>query len=215
MGNVITFRVFKYPVHVHWTAALLLLIIGFSQSSGQVSASGLIMAVLVAVVVLFSVLVHELGHAFAADRLGLRTLDIMLHGMGGQCRYQGHTSHKNRMLVSLAGPAAGLGLGLVGATLWFTVGNSLPSPLRQLVWVLFTVNVFWTVFNLLPMWPLDGGHALSSGLMMKMKTSKATSISTWVSLVIGALVTLYGVTSGEFFLAIIGGMVLMENWRRR
>lgn len=215
MGNLLSFRLFRYPVHVHWTAALLLLMIGFGRNAGQVDAAGLIMAVLVALVILVSVLVHELGHAFAADRLGLRTVDIMLHGFGGVCRHQGHTSARNRMLVSLAGPAAGFALGLLGAGIWFTVGNQLPWAARELVWVLFSANIFWTLFNLLPMYPLDGGSALRSGLSIKLPTRKAVEISRWVSLAVGGVVALAGIAMGQFFLVIIAGMAIMENLRKR
>lgn len=214
MGNLFSFRLLRYPVHVHWTAVLLLLMIGFNSSAGQVDLAGLLMALLIAFVVMASVLVHELGHALAADRLGMRTLDIMLHGFGGLCRYQGHTSAKNRMLIALAGPAAGLLLGIGAGVAFFTVGDMLPPTARHLVWFLFVVNIFWTVFNLLPMYPLDGGSALRSGLATRMPARKAAEITRWVSLVVGGLVVLFGLRTGEYFLVIIAGLTIAQNLKK-
>lgn len=106
-----------------------------------------------------SILVHELGHAVAYRYYGVEPR-IVLHGLGGLTSGVGRFSPGQRIVVSLAGPLAALVLlGLPAYALLgspsFAAGDG-EVILRQLVFV----NVVWSLANLLPILPLDGGNVV-------------------------------------------------------
>ncbi len=213
-GRVLSFPLFGYEVHIDGSAMILLAMVGFRSAGGQVNAYGLAIALLTILVVVSGVLVHELGHALVADRMGMRTSHILLHGFGGVCVYRGTPRPRQRLLIAVAGPAAGLLLGVVGLVAAVLVGDRLGPAAARLLGLVASMNLFWSVFNLLPMQPLDGGTALRSLLGIWWPAGRAASVTRWVSLALGALVLAGGLASGELFLAFIGGMVLFQNWQR-
>ncbi len=156
------FRVLGFPVRVHpWFWIITLLFNG--DQLLRIGAEYLLVWV---AIVFVSILVHELGHALAFRRFGAES-DIVLYAFGGLA-IPTHTisGRGRRILVSLAGPGAGFVLcGLVyGSNLALEWGQSadgkMPNGIftwfvyRQLLWV----NLGWGLFNLLPVFPLDGGQ---------------------------------------------------------
>ncbi|HEY7073125.1 MAG TPA: site-2 protease family protein [Acidimicrobiales bacterium] len=119
-----------------------------------------------------SVLIHELGHAFTYRILGQRSA-IVLHGFGGFTVPQGGgrqvLSKPKSIAVSLSGALTQILLLGVPAyvalhsewgrrehILWsFGDGSFSWWPV---LYLLYFVSVWWGVFNLLPIRPLDGGH---------------------------------------------------------
>jgi stage IV sporulation protein FB len=152
------FHVAGVPVRVH----PLFLVTALASGWGLVQEPSRL-ALWVAIV-FASVLLHELGHAWAFRRHGCSAF-IELHGMGGttSSREEERLTHRQSAGVSFAGPATGFALGgLVWALSRYTPlgqqGGLVGESVRQLLWV----NVGWGLFNLLPMQPLDGGHVLAS-----------------------------------------------------
>jgi Zn-dependent protease len=152
----------------------------------------------VAVLFLFgSVLLHELGHALMARRLGVRMSSIDLHFFGGAARMVDMPRTANdEIAIAAAGPAvsfalAGLGLGLGAIT-------GLPL-LAELGWV----NLVLGAFNLLPAFPTDGGRILRALLAPRRGLVRATDIAVKVGRVAAIGLGLYGVLHGPFTLAIL------------
>jgi Zn-dependent protease len=110
-----------------------------------------------------SLLVHELGHARAAQRLrGIHAASISLIWLGAASRFEGrYLTGREQTRVAIAGPRASFGLAL------FLAGSCfLPMPLavKEAVLVLAIFNVAIGVLNLVPAHPLDG-HKLVVGLL--------------------------------------------------
>ena len=121
-----------------------------------------------------SILVHELGHALAARRFGWPP-DIVLHGFGGFARFvPGYGYSRGKAIwISFAGPLAGFGLfaiafaaqilimrGVVLEQPWATTlrdSNAWPT-ISGVIGILIWINLVWGLFNLLPVFPLDGGQ---------------------------------------------------------
>jgi Zn-dependent protease len=107
-----------------------------------------------------SILLHELGHALAYRFYGIRAVDVVLHGFGGYAQADRRPASRwRRIAVSLAGPGiqfALLGLLVVSdrSTGW-RLTNEYTIVLYGL---LYSINLWWPLFNLLPIWPLDGGQ---------------------------------------------------------
>lgn len=116
--------------------------------------------------VLLSVLVHELGHALVARRYGFPS-EIVLYFLGGYATATRFSTWKN-VKVSAAGPAAGLVFfGITYVTL-IVLGITQPDLLTDydiiryaIFWLLF-MNLMWSIINLVPCLPLDGGQIMQS-----------------------------------------------------
>ena len=123
--TLLSFSVLGFPVRVRATFLLLAVLVPMIL---PVDAP---LAILVAIpMVLGSIVVHELGHALTARQFGMRTGDIVLHGIGGHVTMRGHTTPARQVAISLAGPGAGL---LLGATVWGL--STLVAPLLTVDWV--------------------------------------------------------------------------------
>ncbi len=218
MNEAFSFRALGYPVSVGWGGVLLMALFGFLEAGRQVNAYGLMVAVLGGLVVGVSILVHELGHAVSADRFGMRTQAIQIHGMGGVCAYSGRPSARQRLWISLAGPGAGLALGLFAIGVRYGI-DAAHIPVPSLVWralgMMVWVNVVWSILNLLPMQPLDGSTALLSGLKLRLSARRAAEIGRWVSLVTAGLVGLAALAMHMNILFIIAAMSLYQAWTGR
>lgn len=191
-----------------------------------------LMMVLLWIIVLFvSILVHELGHALTSRKMTGVTPSIKLWGMGGLAYPNTQLTQKQSFWVTWAGPLAGLGFfGLIVlsccAIYGFAVGTELtmiflfPSretytvlaemnnPLLFMLKELLWVNFWWSLINLLPIFPLDGGQIYAS----IEKSPKRVWI---VGMVTGAVVAIAGFfILHQIFIAILFGYFAFQNYKR-
>jgi Zn-dependent protease len=166
----------RVSVDASWFLMLFLLIFLFSGSfRSTLDSSDLVAyATTVATVLLFfvSLILHELGHALAARRLGIGVTGIQLFLFGGFTQMSREArSPAEEVKIAVAGPAATLlfaaicvavDLALVGPhRLWHAIllnGDIRITPVLLSVSALLPMNVLILVFNLLPAYPLDGGR---------------------------------------------------------
>ena len=165
------FRLFGFPIRVSPWFWLVMALFG----SNLIQALGLPYLFLWIGCGFVSILVHELGHAFAYRLFGARA-EIVLHGFGGYARGQQLRSPWQRMLVSLAGPFAQFALAAaVHLTAVYVYAWDQQSPiLRVAKYFLLLMNIVWAVLNLVPVLPLDGGNVMREvfqivGLRKKLK----------------------------------------------
>lgn len=111
-----------------------------------------------------SVLFHELGHA-AVCLLWGSGADITLQGFGGSTRPRDMSRFGTwrTAALDLAGCAAGFGLAAAAIGVVYA-GKALPPEALRLARMFFAVNVWFSLFNLLPVSPMDGGR-LVAGLL--------------------------------------------------
>ena len=150
-----SFRVLGFPVHVHWSFFLFVGLLGWRPGVGW-QELGIWLAL-----AFVAVLVHELGHAVAARRIGARP-EIAIVALGGVTTYQPPRplSRLTSLGISLAGPAVGL---LFGGVLLVVSRNVDLDPFGLARYTLDTAlftTLGWSVLNLLPIVPLDGGQAM-------------------------------------------------------
>lgn len=121
-------------------------------------------ALIFAVALLASVLLHELAHALAARHFGFPVIGITLWAFGGFTQYRPVRNSPGReAAISASGPGATL---LVAALAWL-VWQQTPASWAMLSDILAAVavaNALVAVFNMLPGLPLDGGGVLSAGV---------------------------------------------------
>jgi Zn-dependent protease len=160
-------------------------------------------------VVFVSILVHELGHALAGGYYGASPW-VRLHGFGGVTFLPGARLTRSRsIVVSAAGPAAGLLLGLVIFTV-SRMGLDLPSLARLAIMDGLYVNFVWTLINLLPISPLDGGQIL--GQLLGPRRAQATS---WIGFALASGLCVWTLSRGLIFSAFLLAMLAYYNFRRQ
>jgi Zn-dependent protease len=156
-GKKPLFRIGPVPVRVELSFWIMTLVLGLNGGTGAQLA-------IWAGVVFFSVLVHELGHAFAYVSRGAKA-EVVLYSGGGLTWGRRERTFKvaEEIFISVAGPAVGM---VVGGLVLLYARHAGPQPegslldftIRQLVFV----NIAWGIFNLLPVLPMDGGRVMES-----------------------------------------------------
>jgi Zn-dependent protease len=177
---------------------LLGLIIFFSFNASAPVTSLVFPAVLVG-----SIYLHEIGHAWGCKIQGIPVREVVLHGGGGYCLPSRSLSRKEDELVTAMGP-------IVNLTLWAVsslVLDFMTNPLAyHLLSTIALVNLFLAIFNLFPMIPLDGGRLFQLLLARFMKPATATRVAGGVGLitcVIWSAILLWGFFAGGFILLFI------------
>jgi Zn-dependent protease len=206
MGGAIDLgKIFGVNVRVEATVLLLAAFI-IVNDFGRSGAAGLLGGATFAVLLIFSIYLHEMGHALAGRLFGIRTLDVTLTFFGGYARLVGMPRGSlQNVVVSFGGPAANL---LIAAVLYWYAANVDSTDLVQR---LAYVNLFLGIFNLLPGYPLDGGHIAAAVLSNFMPMSRARTVTGYIGVTIGLLLIVLGLQSGlnGAFTMMIGLMLIM------
>lgn len=131
-----------------------------------------------------SVLIHELAHAFVAKRLGWTVYKIEVGLFTGSASVDTNIPEKDSIPVIAAGPLSNLILAIVSIPLYLILTGVNPF-LDRLLNDLFVVNIFMFIFNILPIYPMDGGRLLKDFLFLRMRNNRilAKKISGSVSLI--------------------------------
>jgi Zn-dependent protease len=115
-----------------------------------------------AVVLYFSVLLHEASHAVMARRYGFPVSSITLHFLGGMTAIEGEANKpRQEFMIAVVGPLTSIAVGVCAVALWFVTPDGL---LRMAVEGLAGANLLVGILNLVPGLPLDGGRILKSAV---------------------------------------------------
>lgn len=164
---------------------------------------------------LLIVCIHELGHVMMALNFKWRIEKIMIWVFGGVMKTAEHGSRplSEEALVVIAGPFQHV---LIFGCL-FLFGNYIPDPLLT---TLHNANMMIFLFNLLPVWPLDGGKLLSLVLASILPCRKAHTYTIVLSVIFGIILLSIQFIYFPFQLtsACLVLFLLMENrteWKQR
>lgn len=207
--NALRFRLAGFPVEVQPNALLLAAIYFLYGLSYGWTFPFIFASIVVAFV---SVLFHELGHALTARAFGLGPIGITLHGFGGLTHHQPTGSALRHLVVVLAGPTFGFVLAGLGFATLLLAPSALPGIARDVLEQVVFLNVLWSVFNLLPIFPLDGGQALSATLHLVIAPSLAATLTFGVGLVGAVGLGLYAFTQGYIMMLFFAGTFAWQNF---
>jgi Zn-dependent protease/CBS domain-containing protein len=178
-------RVAGFPVKVHWSVLVILWLFTWSLAStlpgtvkGYSPAIYWLAGVCGALVLLASLLAHELAHAVVARRAEISVGSVTLWLFGGVTTLGGEAkTPKAAFRIAIAGPVTSLVLaaafgGLVAA---LHLVRAAPIVVGVASW-LAVINLLLGLFNLLPGAPLDGGRVLRAYLWRRHGDSVRASI---------------------------------------
>lgn len=227
----LNFSLFGIPIRVHPLFWLIAVLLGYSTNIGFL--------LIWVFAVFISIVIHELGHSFAMRAFGVSS-HIVLYFMGGLAipdgfGYGGRRSsltNVQHIIISLAGPFAGFlfaGLLLVIVQLTggiFEFGSPIPLPrafvpfggqyqpyvnnaLNSLLWI----NVGWGLFNLVPVYPLDGGQTMRYFLTM-IDPQNGYVNSLWLSVISGAAAAIGGfIFFSSLYIALLFGLLAFQSYQ--
>jgi membrane-associated protease RseP (regulator of RpoE activity) len=202
------FSLFGIPVRVLPWFWLMAVVLGWPRM--EAGAPSLLLWVFA---VFLSILVHEFGHALTARACGYPP-QVLLYQFGGLALFAPHRNYTlvRSILITAAGPAAGLLLGgladlaLRGVLRDLLNGNPVTfhRGLIQFLLDMWYIGIYWSLLNLLPVLPLDGGQ-ITRDLLLLVTPRHGLRIALTLSAVVGALVAVYGIQSERIYLAIMFG----------
>ncbi|MFO0908713.1 MAG: site-2 protease family protein [Isosphaeraceae bacterium] len=201
-------KVAGIPIYMHWTFLILIAWVIMGEVARGSDLAQTTAGVLFALALFGCVVLHELGHALAARRFGIPTLDITLLPIGGLARMQRIPEKPaQELVVAIAGPL--VNVAIAGALL--LAGVRLPVVTSQQTglelpgfWTrLLLVNMVLVLFNLLPAFPMDGGRVLRALLAMRMNYARATRLAASVGQFVAIGFALLGLSIPNPFLLLI------------
>lgn len=129
---------------------------------------------------LTAVILHEFAHAKVAKRLGYALNEVKIMPYGAALCGNADIRPKHEILIAAAGPSFNLIVALLFAALWWLFPES-----YAVTEAFCRCNVYIGLFNLLPVYPLDGGRVAFALLASKMGRKKAYTVTRVISAVMG------------------------------
>jgi Zn-dependent protease len=211
-GSIRLFKLFGITVYLHW-AWFLAVAYFVSQTRNQ---SSLLWSILECLLMFLIVLIHEFGHQLACRSVGGETHDIVLWVLGGVA-YVSPPQRPGATLWSIAaGPLVNVVLFpllLVLMILGRSAGWEDAHPdASSFIFTLFSINLVLLIFNMLPIYPLDGGQILRSLLWFVFGRAHSLMIASYIGFVGVAGLVAYAFWVKSIWMGIMCAFILTNCW---
>jgi Zn-dependent protease len=196
------FRLFGIQVYLHWAWFLVVIYLVQARQGGSSS----ILWNLADVLALFGiVLIHEFGHALACRSVGGQADRIMLWPLGGVAFVNPPRRPGAVLWAIAAGPLVNVILVPITFAAVHFVGISGVGPpeLYNFLYDLRTINLALLIFNMLPIYPLDGGQILQALLWFIVGEGRSLMIASIIGLIGAAGGLALAVYIGDIWLIVI------------
>lgn len=212
-GSIRLFQFRGITVYLHWLWFVVAL---YEIQQRAQDYSNYLWCALEVVSLFGIVLLHEFGHAFACRSVGGKAEQIFLWPLGGVA-YVAPPPRPGPMLWSIAaGPLVNvvllpvfLGVFFLGRSAGWA--ESLPDLYTYLQALCF-IDIGLLVFNLMPVYPLDGGQILQSLLWFVLGRARSLMVASIIGLLGVAGLFVWAFASMDWWLGLIGFFVLMNCW---
>lgn len=188
-------RIFGIDIQINWSLVFIfgLLLWQFAwkilpqEVPDQAMSAYLIYGALMALALFFSILFHEMAHSLVMKAFNVPIKKITLFFFGGIAfMEEGPKIAKAEFWIALAGPLSSMILALLLAMLAVTAG-SLKLVSASLFWLSY-INILLAIFNMIPIFPMDGGRVLRAACWWKTgKIIKATRIALIAAMILGIM----------------------------
>jgi len=202
----------KTSIDVDFT---FLILIGLFVAINYDATLGIHYALLWIPVCFLSVLIHELAHAGMIAGLGFGASQIVLGGMGGVTINRRNAKPWQDLLISLAGPMSSFALMLLCDWLFRNVAAVRQDKmLAAFVPILWWANRWWGIFNLIPVPPLDGGHATRELFRIFLTERNAFIVAIWIAIIAGGGVAIFAFYKKLFIVALYIAWFVYMAWQQ-
>ena len=210
-GSIRLFRFLGVEVFLHWSWFLVAV---FEIQSRVGRYTSIVWNVLEYLALFLIVLTHEYGHALACRQVGGRANQIVLWPLGGVA----YVDPPQRAGATLWSIAAGPLVNVALLPLLFAFSSitrvwqqSSPNLYRFADAILF-IDIVLFVFNVLPIYPLDGGQILRSLLWFVIGRARSLTAATVLGFVGIAGLGFFALRSGSVWLGIMAVFLVMNCW---
>ncbi len=195
------FKAFGVPVGIHISFLGILAFVVLTNPS----------FVPIFLILMASILVHEFGHVLAGRRFGNDCSGVYLHLLGGVAMMRPSKSLKEDWMVAIAGPFTSLGLAGLFAAISLLLPDfwNIPRYGGGIFAVASVANLLIAIFNLAPVYPMDGGRIFKAIMEYFFGNRLGTSIALYTAKVISIVVGIWAVLSGFWTLALIAAAVII------
>ena len=197
-GSIRLFRFAGIQVSLHFSWFLIAV---YQLNSRNLLYHSQIFAVFEYVGLFCIVLLHEFGHAFACRSVGGIANYILLWPFGGIAFVRPPPRPGAELWSIAAGPLVNVVLCpiLFGLKIFlFSTGLAANAPdFYHLISRIALINIVILVFNMMPIYPLDGGQVLRSLLWFVVGRIKSLRIASVVGLIGGVALVIFAITSGQ------------------
>jgi Zn-dependent protease len=209
-GSFHLFKLFGINVYLHWSWFLVLL---YEIQVRKGLYSSITWNVLECVTLFAIVLMHEFGHALACRSVGGQANQIVLWPFGGVA-YIAPPQRAGAQLWSIAaGPLVNVILfPILSLTWWlaYSQGMDQSSNLYTYVFAMWVINLSLLIFNMLPIYPLDGGQILRSLLWFVMGLGRSLMTATIIGFVGATGLILFAIWAQSVWLGAICLLILFN-----
>jgi len=212
-GSIHLFNIIGIDVFLHWSWFL----VAVYQIQGRISEyTSILWNVLEYFSLFLIILLHEFGHALACRQTGGQANRIVLWPLGG-IAYVSPPQRPGAMLWSIAaGPLVNVAL-LPVLSIIVLVGRAMDWNLvipnaHHFFFMLWFINLIILIFNLLPIYPLDGGQILRSLLWFVFGRTRSLTIAAVIGLIGVGGMFLLAFWIQSFWFAILAGFALFSCW---
>lgn len=201
---------YSVPLYVHGSTFVFSLVLFLSILFTSGILKGLIFTGIILPLVFSSIALHEYGHIFAASFFGISARGITFYPFGGIAQMKHETKNAlEEFAVAAGGPLANFVL----AALLFPFLYITPLSFYNPLCVLFGINLFLGLFNLIPAYPMDGGRILRGVLWHFLGRRKATRIAAFIGQVFAIIIILIALIKFYLVLLIVGCLVFGQARR--
>jgi len=125
--------------------------------------------------VVFAALIHECGHAAAISLTGGKIQSVTVGFYGAEMTYENTKSYLVEVMRAAAGPMFGVAAALISSRM---------MPSGEYRSMILLTNLIFSLGNMIPVTPLDGGRILYYLMMPLIGEKGAEKISRWTGFVI-------------------------------
>jgi Zn-dependent protease len=212
-GSLRIFRFAGIDLYLHWSWFLVAV---YEINDRRTNYSSLAWNVIEYLALFCIILLHEFGHALACRQVGGRANQIVLWPLGGVA-YVSPPPRPGATLWSIAaGPLVNVALAPL-LTLMVVLGNAgwaeaTPNA-YALVRAICFINYGLLIFNLLPIYPLDGGQIVRALLWFALGRARSLMVSVFIGFIGVAGLVVFAVFMKSFWIALVGAFILLNCWR--
>ena len=212
-GSIRLFQLAGIEVYLHWSW-FLVAYYEINQRAGRYSSP--VWNVLEYLALFAIVLLHEFGHSLACRQVGGRADRIVLWPLGGVAFVQPPERPGATLWSIAAGPLVNVilipVLLLLGVLMRVSGAiEAAPDAFRLLRTVAF-INVGLLIFNLLPVYPLDGGQILRSLLWFVLGRAWSLTVVTILGFVGVAALVLLALATQSVWTGVVAAYILLNCW---